>query len=142
MSQIELKLLTNSVVNGLLGSATTPEPFEFGINLTEAFHGIFFITCSSSIFIACSGSSVGGSLKLIFALAFGMTKFTASLTGGASIAKTSNAGSNQSLFEILSVSNRLISSDPSIFFKNDSSSSVTCISVGVRPSIMSSPFSL
>ena len=71
-----------------------------------------------------------------------MTKFTASLTGGASIANTSNAGSNQSLFEILSVSNRLISSDPSIFFKNDSSSSVTCISVGVKPSIMSSPFSL
>ena len=92
--------------------------------------------------MACSGSSVGGSLRLIFALALGMTKFTASLTAGASMANTSSAGSSQSLFEMLSVSKRFISSDPSIFFIKDSSSSVTRISVGVKPSIMSSPFSL
>ena len=42
---------------------------------------------------------------------------------------------------MLSVSNKLISSEPSIFLRNDSSSSVTCISVGVSPSIMRLPFS-
>ena len=40
--QISLKFFTSSVVNGLSGSATTPEPFEFGINFTDAFHGTFF----------------------------------------------------------------------------------------------------
>ena len=128
-------------MKGLFGSATTPEPLEFGINLTDASQGIFFIMCSSSIFIAWSGSSVGGSLKLTFALAFGITKLTASFTGGASIASTSKAGSNQSLFEILSVSKRAISSEPSIFLRKDSSSSVTFISVEVKPSIMRFPLS-
>ena len=46
-----------------------------------------------------------------------MTKFTASLTGGASIANTSNAGSNQSLFEILSESNKFTKAIQEIFSK-------------------------
>ena len=55
--------------------------------------------CSSSIFIACSGSSVGGSLKLTFALVLGIKRLIDSSTPGASIANTLIAGSSQSLFE-------------------------------------------
>ena len=119
-----------------------PEPIASGSKLTFAPHGIFFIICSSSIFIACSGFSVGGNRKLTLALAFGISKLTASSVEGASIAKMLKAGSSHNLLEILSSSNKLISLEPKISFMSFSSSSNTSISLGVNPSIWSSPFSL
>ena len=59
---------------------------------------------------------------------------------GASIAKILKAGSSHNLLEILSSSNKLISAEPKISFISFSSSSNTSISLGVNPSIWSSPF--